>query len=268
MNYNSKIKSTLTIYLVACVFMLSMHAQNTDAKSAELLDALVAVNGGYQTLAAKKDVQFHYVYDNFDKGKDVSTERHIFHGEHSWASYEQHDLNVMPGKKGIAIQSYVDSTPALTLDGKAITDQEAIGGTIFLRKVNFYWFTMMYKLQDPGTNYKYLGTEKVGDITYDKVSLIYDANITKKEKNDEFILFFNPKTHLVDQFYFSLPDWGIEKPILKMTLAYEKVDGILVSTVREGFMPNEKGDYVPIGVYTFSQIKFNNGFKKEDFILN
>ncbi|OUR91892.1 hypothetical protein A9Q87_08805 [Flavobacteriales bacterium 34_180_T64] len=254
--------------LVAFLFTLSTSAQNSDAKSAELIDALVAVNGGYKSLAAKKDVQFHYVYDNFEKGKDVSTERHIFHGEHSWASYEQHDLNVMPGTKGIALQSYVDSKPTLTLNGKAITDQKAIGGTIFLRKVNFYWFAMMYKLKDPGTNYKYLGTEKVGDVAYDKVSLIYDADITKKEKNDEYILYFNPNTHLVDQFYFSLPDWGIEKPILKMTLTYEKVDGILVSTVRKGFMPNEKGKYVPIGVYTFSEISFNNGFKKEDFVLD
>ena len=135
--------------LVALVCTLSVNAQNTDAKSAELLDALVAVNGGYQTLAAKKDVQFHYVYDNFDKGKDVSTERHIFHGEHSWAAYKQHDLNVMPGQKGTAMQSYVDSKPALTLDGNPITDPKAIGGTVFLRKVNFYWFTMMYKLQIP-----------------------------------------------------------------------------------------------------------------------
>lgn len=263
----SQIKNILSSFLVAILFTFSINAQNADTKSVELLDALVAVNGGYSALAAKKDVQFHYVYDNFEKGKDVSTERHIFHGEHSWASYEQHDLNVMPGKEGIALQSYVDSTPALTLDGKNITDPEAIGGTIFLRKVNFYWFTMMYKLKDPGTNYKYLGTEKVGDITYDKVSLQYDADITKKEKNDEYILYFNPKSHLVDQFYFSLPDWGIDKPILKMTLTYDKVDGILVSTVRKGFMPNEKGEYIPIGVYTFSQIKFDNGFQKEDFIL-
>ncbi len=263
----SQIKNTLSSLLVAIAFALSINAQNTDTKSAELLDALVAVNGGYNSLAAKKDVEFHYVYDNFEKGKDVSTERHIFQGEHSWASYEQHDLNVMPGKEGIAMQSYVDSTPALTLDGKNITDPEAIGGTIFLRKVNFYWFTMMYKLKDPGTNYKYLGTEKVGDIIYDKVSLQYDADVTKKENNDEYILYFNPNTHLVDQFYFSLPDWGIDKPILKMTLAYEKVDGILVSTVRKGFMPNEKGEYIPIGVYTFSQIKFDNGFQKEGFML-
>ena len=253
--------------VVAFLCMTTINAQNTDAKSLALLDALVGVNGGYERLAAKKDVQFHYVYDNFEKGKDVSTERHIFDGEHSWASYEQHDLNVMPGKKGVALQSLVDGKPALTLNGKPITDPKAIGGTVFLRKVNFYWFTMMYKLKDPGTNYKHLGTEKVGDITYDKVSLTYNADVTKKENNDAYILYFNPNTHLIDQFYFSLPDWGIDKPILKMTLSYEKVDELLITTVRKGFMPNETGGYLPIGVYTFSDIKFNNGFKKEDFKL-
>jgi len=257
----------ISSYAVTLLLMATANAQNTDAKSLELLNALIAVNGGYEQLAAKKDVQFHYVYDNFEKGKDVSTERHIFDGEHSWASYEQHDLNVLPGTDGAAIQSLVDGTPALTLDGEAITDPKAIGGTVFLRKVNFYWFTMMYKLKDPGTNYKHLGTEKVGAITYDKVSLIYNADVTKKEKNDEYILFFNPETHLIDQFYFSLPDWGIDKPILRMTLAYERIDGMLITTVRKGFMPSENGEYVPIGVYTFSDIKFNNGFKKEDFKL-
>ena len=125
----------------------------------------------------------------------------------------------------------------------------------------------MYKLSDPGTNYKYLGTEKVGDVTYEKVSLTYSGDVTKKEQNDEYVLYFNPKTHLVDQFLFSLPAWGINKPVLKMTLVYEKIDGILVSTVRKGFMPNDKGEYVPLGDFTFSDVKFNNGFKKESFLL-
>lgn len=53
-----------------------------------------------------------------------------------------------------------------------------------------------------------------------------------------------------------------------MTLDYIEVKGIVVSNVRKGFMPNEEGDHIPIGVYTFSNITFNNGFKKEDFILN
>ena len=244
-----------------------LNGQQADDKSKELINSMTEVNGGYQKIAAKKDVQFTYIYDNMDKGRDVSTERHIFNGEQSWGAYKEHKRNVLPNQEGLAVQSLVNGKPALTLDDKPITDQKALDGTVFLRKVNFYWFTMMYKLKDPGTNYKYLGTEKVDDISYDKVSLTYDADITKKEKNDEYILYFNPDTHLIDLFYFSLPDWGINDPILKMTLAYEIVDGIYLTTVRESYGPNEKGEYLLNGRYTFEDIKFNNGFKAEDFKL-
>lgn len=266
----TKFKSSIAKIFSFAVISLSIgtiSAQQADAKSTELLDALIELNGGYQKLTAKKDVQFTYIYDNLNMGKDVSLERHIFNGEHSWASYKQHERNVLPNQKGVAVQSLVHGTPALTLDGKPITDQKAIGGTVFLRKVNFYWFCMMYKLKDPGTNYKHLGTEKVNGIAYDKVSLAYDADITKKEKNDEYILYFNPDTHLVDLFYFSLPDWGIDKPILKMTLEYEIIDGLHITTVRKSYGPNEKGEYNLNGIYTFKDIKFNNGFKAEDFKL-
>ena len=210
---------------------------------------------------------YTYTYRVPDGKTDVSTEKYIFDGELSYGEYKQHQ-RTLPHLEGTMEQGFNGQEFWLKLNGETITDTTALKRVAFARPTNFYWFTMMYKLKDPGTNYKYLGTEQVGDITYDKVSLKYDADITKKEKNDEYILFFNQDTHLIDQFYFSLPDWGIEKPILKMTLVYEKVDGILVSTVRKGFMPNKIGDYVPIGVYTFSQVKFNNGFKKEDFLLN
>lgn len=251
----------------AICFALNTNFAQTASKSAQLIDALVAVNGGYEKLASKKDVQFTYIYDNFDQGRDVSTERHIFDGEHSWGSYKEHKRNVLPDKEGLAIQSLVYGKPSLSLDGKEITDEKALGATVFLRKVNFYWFTMMYKLKDPGTNYKYLGTEEMNGTLYDIVSLQYNAEVTQKEKNDEYILYFNPQTHLIDLFFFSIPDWGINKPILKMTLDYELVDGLYISTIRNSYGPNEKGEYELNGTYTFKDITFNNGFKPEDFVL-
>ncbi|WP_187388340.1 DUF6503 family protein [Seonamhaeicola marinus] len=266
MTNTTKFKTSILSLFIA--FGVYANAQMVaDQKSKELLNTLAEVNGGYEKLASKKDVQFKYVYDNFDKGKDVSLEKHIFNGEHSWGSYDIHQRNVLPKQKGLALQSLIDGKPNLTLNGKQITDEKALGGTVFLRKVNFYWFTMMYKLQDPGTIYEYLGTETTNGITYDKVSLTYNSGITKKEKNDAYILYFNPKTHLVDFFFFSLPDWGINDPILKMTLEYEVIDGMYISTVRKSFAPNEKGEYSLNGQYTFSDIKFDNGFTKEDFIL-
>ena len=52
-----------------------------------------------------------------------------------------------------------------------------------------------------------------------------------------------------------------------MTLHYEVIDGIYISTVRKSYGPDKNGEYHLGGEYTFSNITFNNGFKKEDFLL-
>lgn len=54
----------------------------------------------------------------------------------------------------------------------------------------------------------------------------------------------------MDFFYFSLPAFGVNSPILKMTMSYEVIDGIYVPTVRESFAPNpETGKYQRNGRY-------------------
>ncbi len=245
----------------------SVYAQ-TDAKTKKLLDKMLSVTGDYSKLRAKNDVSFNYIYDNFDAGKDVSEERLIFDGEHSWASYSTHQRNVLPKQEGVAEQSLINGVPQLTLNGKFVTDKQALGATVFIREVNPFWFTMIYKLQDNGTIYKYMGTEEVDGIAYDKVSLKYNNAVTKKEADDEYILYFNPDTHLIDLFYFSLPAFGVNAPVLKMTLSYDIIEGIYIPTKRESFGPNpETGEYQLGGRYTFKDIKFNNGFKAEDFVL-
>ncbi len=248
---------------ISLLLGISATAQKTDAKSASLLQSLKNTIGGYEKLSEKKDVQFNYVYDNFEKGKDVSVERYIFDQEQSYGAYSTHQIHVLPKQEGEAIQALVNNAPSVSLNGKTITDQQAVGTAAFLRRVNIFWFTMMYKLHDPGTIYKHLGTEDHEGITYDKVSLTYDNGITKKT-NDEYILYFNPETHLVDLFFFNIVDFGVEKPILKMTLEYQNIDGVYIATTRKSYAPNKKGEYEIGGVYSSSQIKFNNGFTIDD----
>ena len=265
-----KLQVVLIRFLVLAFFLqlgLAASAQ-TDAQSQELLKKMTKVTGDYGKIWKKKDVQFDYVYDNFDAGKDVSLERFIFDGEYTWARYTTHQRNVLPNQEGVAEQSLIDGVPQLTLDGKMITDEQALGATKFLREVNPFWFAMIYKLEDPGTLYKYMGQEDVDGITYEKVSLKYNNSVTGKPADDEYVLYFNTETNLIDHFYFSLPAWGINDPILKMTLSYDVIEGIYIPTVRKSYGPNPAtGEYVHNGTYTFSNIKFNNGFKKEDFVL-
>jgi len=166
------------------------------------------------------------------------------------------------------VQSYVHRKPQITHNGKMITDKEAIGGTVFLREVNTFWFTMIYKLEDHGTNHEYMGTENVDGINYEKVLLTYDNAVTGKPADDKYILYFNPKSHMIDLFYFSLPAFGINDPIIKMTMNYQKIDGIYIPTVRKSYAPNpDTGEYTINGEYTFSNIKFKNKFTPSDFLL-
>lgn len=249
------------------LFSINLFAQKIDSKSKVLIEALENVNGGYNTLILKKNVSFTYIYDNKSKGIDLSTERYIFDGEHSWASYEKHVVNTLPKEEGVVKQALIDGKSSITLKDEPVLEDEAVSKAKFLREANFFWFAMMYKLDDPATISKYLGTEGMNGIVYDKVGLTYESEQTKKDQNDIFILYFNPKTHLVDQFFFSLPAFGVNDPILKMTLEYEVIEGVYLSTIRKSYGPDKKGDYKLGGVYTIKNLKFNNDFKKKDFEL-
>ncbi len=258
----------LSILLLSLIGQLTYGQNSIDGESRQLLDNMIDVIGSSDKLKSMNDVAFHYVYDNFDAGRDVSDEKIIFDGESTWARYTEHKRNVLPTQEGIVEQSLINGIPQITLNGKFVNDEKALGGTTFIREVNVYWFTMIYKLEDSSTNYNYLGTENVNGLEYSKVSLTYTNSMTGKAADDEYILYFNPETHLPDLFYFSLPAFGVDKPILRMELTYENIEGIYVPTVRRSYGPNpETGEYVLGGEYTFSDVKFNNGFKVSDFEL-
>jgi len=265
---NTLFKTTFLVILSTFISQLTFGQKEIDAKSRQVIDNMISVVGSYEKLWSLNDVEFHYVYDNFDAGRDVSDEKLIFDGESTWARYTEHKRNVLPKQEGIAEQSLINGKAQLTLNGKFVTDEKALGATTFIREVNPFWFSMIYKLEDNSTVYKYLGTEKMDGKEYDKVSLKYDNNMTNKAADDEYILYFNKKTHMLDLFFFSLPAFGIQDPILKMEHNYENINGVFIPTVRRSYAPNpDTGEYTLNGEYTFSKIKFNNGFKPSDFIL-
>ena len=268
-------KSNVVLSLLGGVFaLLSVGAtipffssENSDERALELIAQLEKRNGGWSKLRAKKDVQFTYVYKDLAKGTDISTERYIFDEELSWGDYQQHEANVFPGKKGHAIQLLKDGKATTTLDGQLISDQKVVGFTDFLRKANYFWFCMMYKLSDPGVVATFTGKENVNGLSYEKVRITYHSELTTKEQNDQYILYFNTKTGLVDFFYFSLPLFGVQKPVLKMELKYEVLEGLYIATERRGVFPNADGEYQLAGEYSTQNISFNNGYAASDFKL-
>ncbi|MEB3344805.1 DUF6503 family protein [Aquimarina gracilis] len=236
-------------------------------KPETIIKAIAEASGGWNNLWNLKDVEYTYTYEQADGKKDVSLERYIFDGEYSWGKYTTHQVNVLPQGDQSVIQSFANKKIKVSMDGKEITNKKILGTADFLRQVNYYWFMMNFKIGDPGTAYEYLGQETVDGRTYDKITVSYDPQKTGKEVNDAYILYVNPETKLIDQFYFSLPAWGINETVLLMKVKYTEIDGIQVSTHRYAYIPNEKGEYPaePSLSEISTNVKFNNGFKPEDF---
>lgn len=228
-----------------------------------ILASVAHAHGGWNNLWKKRDVEYTYDYRAGDKA-DVSTERYIFDSEASYGKYSQHQINIMPNEEGEIIQCFNGKETVVMVNGEKTEDPQLLGVSDFLRRANYYWFTMPYKLNDKGTVAKYLGQEEYDGKVYDKVHVTYNPEVTGKEQNDIYILYVNPETKLVDRFFFSLPFLGVEEPVIIANYEYEDIDGQMISTKRSYFMPSEQGySDEPNLVQTMTNVKFGNGFTQE-----
>ncbi len=257
--------SAISILLMAGLMLAAckpaVEYDNKDAKS--MLKALNHAVGGSARLKALRDVRFTYDYNQVSKGtKDVSVETYIFANEFSRGDYSTHQVNVAPQLKGKVTQALHNGKPFFIHEGKQLKDPKLLGATTFLRKANYFWFTMMFKLTDPQTVTSVLPQRKVGNTTYDVVKVSYDAAKTGKKLNDSYILYINPKTRLVDQFLFSLPAFGVKEPVLLFEVEYAEAGGIKYISKRTMFGTDGKGNKKGPAqtIQTVSNIKFNNGF--------
>jgi len=165
-------------------------AAQSDARGQKLLQDIGKAAGGWEKLWEQKDVSYTYDYHYAGTEKrDLSTERYLFDGEHSWAKYTQHDINVAPGMPGEVTQSVVNGKPYIKVAGKMMDDVEMLGGTSFLRSANYFWFTMFFKMDNPGVIATSKGKESVDGKAYEIVHVTYDPAKTGKEVNDEYIFY-------------------------------------------------------------------------------
>lgn len=237
-------------------------------KPESILAAIEYAHGGWGDLYNKKNVQYTYDYRYPDGKADVSMERYIFDSEASFAKYTQHDINVMPGEKGEVSQYYNGESTVVMVNGEKTDDPQLNGVGDFLRKANYFWFVMPYKLNDKGTISSYEGQEELNGTTYDKVKISYDPELTGKEQNDTYVLYVNPETKHIDRFYFSLPFLGVNDPVIIADYSYEDVDGQMIATKRKYYMPSEAGyGDEPSIIQTLTDISFNNDFNVESMKL-
>lgn len=254
-----------THFLALATMLLTLATFATEDPKA-LVQTAVAKVGGLDKLHALKDVQYTYIYKPTSEGAsaDISTERYVFDGEWSWASYSQ--VSRTPGLEGkTLVQGYDGKESWATIDGVLSDDPQLLKRADFTRKTNYYWFAMMFKLADPGTFHRYEGTRQVEGIDYHLVRLGFEEGIG--DVQDTYLLYINPYTGLVDQFLFTVMDFGRKDPLL-MKVDYVAVDGVMLPASRRYIVSDWEGN-IPEGeswvLEMMIDIKFNNGFKLADF---
>ncbi len=256
-------KKILIFFSIFFLFATLSNAENKNPK--ELIEKMTEVTGNYENLKSLKDVEYTNTVTDTASGKsDISVEKYIFDGELSWAEYSKRENHAFPQIEGEVIQGYNGSESWATINGKLIEDPEIVKFTDFFRKTNFYWFAMMQKLLDPGINYNYEGKRNLNGIDYDIVKISYKQGIG--DVSDTYLLYLNPKTHLVDQFLFTVLDFNMTDPFLMM-VEYEEVEGVKLPTIRKATRSNWNGDILE-DVWLeeiMTNIKFNIGIDKSIF---
>ncbi|MEM8609799.1 MAG: hypothetical protein AAGF92_22065 [Myxococcota bacterium] len=231
-----------------------------------LVEKVVKEAGGANALRDRNDVQYTYIYRSGESGAlDVSVERYLFDGEYSWARYDVHEGRMFGGAVGPVVQGYDGRNTWQTDNGVATEKPQALKMADFLRKTNFYWFAMTFKLLDPGMTYAYEGTRKVGDTTYELVRVGFNQGVG--DVADTYLLYINPNTWRVDQFLFTVLDFGMKEPLM-MKVDYERVDGVLLATKRRYAPAKWSGKVSSKAKWTDEisvNVEFDNGFKKSMF---
>lgn len=234
-----------------------------------LLKSVEIANGGKALYRSKKNVEYDYYYVKPDSLMDISKERYIFKNEVSWASYSTHEVNIPTQLEGEVVQYYDGWKAYSRANYQTVKDKTALVLCKFLRKANYMWFNMMFKLNDPGVIAEYQGQKEQNGTTYDLVHISYESKQTGKAMNDRYVLYINPESHLVDYFNFSLPFAGVVEPTLFAELTYEEIDGIQVAVHRTMYDQNTaSGEDSIIVEQSLENVKFNNAFTKKDLAIN
>ncbi|WP_178985594.1 DUF6503 family protein [Winogradskyella helgolandensis] len=233
-------------------------------KGHELVYNMVQNVGDYSKLSKKKDVVYTYTYETPDGQTDISTEKYIFDGELSYGAYSTHQ-RTLANLTGLIEQGYDGETYWLKQDGNSIEDEASLKKVAFNRPTNFYWFAMFQKLLDPGVNYEFVEEQIIDDNTYNIVKVSFESN--NDEPKDIYQLYINKETNLVDQFLFTVADFGrMDTPSL-MKVKYEKIDDLLIPTKRQYKRSNWSAEEseLPWIKVSWTNIKFNNNLSQSDF---
>jgi hypothetical protein len=233
-------------------------------KAHEIIYEVVQKVGDMPALVAKKDVVYTYTYTTPDGQSDISTEKYLFQNELSYGMYKQHQ-RTLPNLEGTIEQGYDGQEYWLKNEGSIVTDSTALARVTFNRPTNYYWFAMLPKLLDPGLTYEYLGEKTFHDKAYDVINVSFSSSPDKP--TDIYQVHVNKSSGMIEQFLFTVADFGLIDTPLLMEVDYEKIDNLLIPTKRRYKQSTWDADVsdAPWIQVNWTDIKFNNGLTPADF---
>lgn len=216
--------------IVALLVVLGTTTVTAQQSAKQIIKQSIAAIGGKQNFYNKGTVTYNFEY-RAPKGKNsihlIGKETYMFDGERSYGSYTKHSLT---GANGKVVEGYNGTDAWVTFDGKVSDNKQANGVARFLRKTNYYWFAMFFKLADDGLNHELLSDQVVNGNAYNRIKITFGDAVG--DAQDTYIIYVNKKTKMIDQFLFTVVGFGIKDPFL-MTFDYEKVDGIKIPSRRK-----------------------------------
>mgnify|MGYP001794515282 CR=1 FL=1 len=158
------------IFTLALIVVASIATAQTGK---ELVAEAIEASGGKQNFYNLGSVEYDLEYRT-PPGEGAITlvahETYVFDGELSYATYTTHSLT---GANGKVVEGYDGKDAWVTFDGKLSNDEQANGVARFLRKTNYYWFSMFFKLLDDGVNYEKLSDQKANGKDYNRIKITF-----------------------------------------------------------------------------------------------
>ena len=230
---------------------------------AKLVSEMIETVGGKKAFYSLKNVQYDYEYRNPAAPMTlINHETHVFRNELSHAVYEEHSVSGPNGEK--IVEGYDGNNAWVTVNGELSSDEQLNNMARFMRKTNYYWFTMFFKLLDPGVNQEYVGSKNVNGKSYDLVKITFGDNVG--DAQDIYLLYINKSTGLVDQFLFTVMSFELKDPLL-MVMEYETIDGIQIPSRRKYIQANWDGEIVgdQWTITNWTNIEFNSEINPDLF---
>jgi hypothetical protein len=208
--------------LLAAALLAAASISAADDKANAIADEMMTALGGRENWDRARFLRFTFVRQG--RRLNLTWDRET-------SRYRLEALNDA-GVPYVVVMNVATRQGRAVLDGRPLEARELSEYLTLAMRIwagETYWLLCPYKLRDPGAILTYDGEEDVGGVVMDRLHLRFDnVGLTP---GDEFWLYVNRKTRLLDRWRFKLQS-GAEGDF--RWTGWERFGGILLATTRVG----------------------------------